>query len=137
MEFNILKEPWIRVLTKENKEKEVSLLEFFKDAHHYKDILPIHHLEITSYVIYRFITVFVMDTYQIQTPEDIIKQLKTGHFDENLIFQYIKKCEKENVSFDLLDDKRPFMQTGKDLFEKYQNHKRELPVSKLCNVFPA
>ena len=117
MTFDIITEPWIPVLTLEGERKELSLFETLQQAHTLKEVSVVSPLE--EFGIYRFLTLFLMAALEPDRARDIKDLLKYGKFDMSIIDQYIHMCRiegcgKEGSSFDLFDEKRPFLQATLD-----------------------
>lgn len=108
MKFNVLVDPWIPVRTREGEIRELGILDVLRDAAQYVEITsPYPNWE---FGIYRFLFTFLMDAYRPENSEDIEEISEDGSFDEQVIQDYVDRCEKEGVSFDLFDRERPFLQ---------------------------
>lgn len=107
--FCVLTEPWIPVLDFKGQLSYVGMREALKNAHEYSEISDeMPHIE---YSLYRLLSVFLMDMLQPEDEQDLMYILEKGRFDSEQIESYIGKCREEGVTFDLFDDKRPFLQT--------------------------
>lgn len=113
MTFNVLSEPWIPVKTSDGVVKELGILELLEKAPELLEIADaMPHYE---YGIYRMLFVFLMDAYRPENEDEIYYDLlDNGSFDMERINEYVKACNADGERFDLLDEKYPFMQCGKD-----------------------
>ena len=108
MTYNTLTEPWIKVKTN-TKTTVVSVLDFFKNASEYTDVLNQTNLHMNRFAVIRFLIAFIADAYRITDEDDLIDLQEEGSFDMEVINDYIEKCKKEGCSFDLFDNKQPFL----------------------------
>lgn len=109
MHFNVLDNPWIPIVRPDGSKDMLGIREVLSQASALREISVASPLE--EYSIYRFLCVFLMDALRPDTIWDIKALLKHGKFDMSQIEKYISQCEAEGVSFDLFDEKRPFMQS--------------------------
>lgn len=107
--FDILTQPWIPVVDKNGIAQEIGLLEALKQAHAYQSVRDTSPM--TEYSVYRFLIVFLMDMLRPEDDDALDGLLAEGHFDPDMIQEYITACEQEGVRFDLFDPERPFLQT--------------------------
>ena len=108
MSFNVLYEKWIPI----SDGSMYSLCECLEQAHELERISCPSPLE--TYAVHRFLCTFVMDALQLPNKKARMELLRQGRFDMAVFDAYIKQCEAEGTSFDLFDEKRPFMQAGYD-----------------------
>lgn len=108
--FNVLDESWIPVVTLEGDKELLGIRETLRRAPELKEISVVSPLE--EFSVYRFLSVFLMDALRPKRTSAIKNLLKQGKFDMEKIEDYISLCESEGVSFDLFDEKRPFMQSA-------------------------
>lgn len=108
--FNVLDEPWIPVVRIDGSRELLGIRETLKCAPELKEISAVSPLE--EFSVYRFLSVFLMDALRPKRSSSIKKLLNQGAFDMEQIEAYISLCESEGVSFDLFDEKRPFMQAA-------------------------
>ncbi len=108
--FNVLDRGWIPVVTADGSIQELGIRETLAKAHELREISDPSPLE--EYSVYRFLSLFLMDALRPKKISSIRRLLKTGCFDMAQVEQYIALCESEGVSFDLFDEKRPFLQSG-------------------------
>ena len=108
MKFDVTVEPWLSVKTMSGETKDVSLLEILEEAHQLKAIDGLNPME--EYSVLRFLSVFLTAVFRPGTWEDKLELLDEGRFDMEKVRDYIEKCRAEGVSFDIFDEKRPFMQ---------------------------
>jgi len=112
MTFNVLSESWIPVKTSDGDVKELGILELLEKAPELLEIADaMPHYE---YGIYRMLFVFLMDAYRPETEDEVFDLLDEERFDSDVIGAYVKACNADGERFDLLDEKYPFMQCGKD-----------------------
>ena len=109
MTFDVLSEPWIPVIEQDGTTRELGLLETLERAHLLRSIQDPSPL--VEYSVYRFLIVFLMDMLRPEDADALENLLDEGFFDPDLIREYIAMCRAEGVSFDLFDEKRPFLQT--------------------------
>ena len=110
--FNVLDAPWIPAITAEGTEELLGIRQALLRAHELREISSISPLE--EYGVYRFLGLFLMDALRPRRESDIEDLLDAGRFDPAAIEAYIVLCESEGVSFDLFDEKRPFLQSPPD-----------------------
>lgn len=108
MKYNILMEKWLPM----SDGQKYALMECLEHAHELERISCSSPLE--TYALHRFLCAFVMDALQLPNKAARMALLQQGHFDMTVFDSYTKACEAEGVSFDLFDEKRPFMQAGYD-----------------------
>lgn len=108
--FNVLDAPWIPVVRMDGSRELMGVRETLRCAPELKEISAVSPLE--EFSVYRFLSVFLMDALRPKRSSGINKLLKQGSFDMEQIEAYISLCESEGVSFDLFDEKRPFLQTA-------------------------
>ena len=125
-QFNLLKEPWIKVLTNDMKEKEVSLLDLFAHAHEYKQLAG--ETVTQDAAIFRFLLAIlatVFYRYEIDgtdsllceendsDPDDVIERWREyreqGHFSEEVFRNYLESCGER---FWLFHPETPFYQVA-------------------------
>ena len=116
--FNILTDPWVHVLDGETW-KTVGLRELIEHAHEYRDM---KFEGITYYdgaAAHIFIETFLYRAYMTKW-KNLDRAKEAGCFDIGVFDDYVKKCKKDGVSFDIFDLRRPFMQTTLDqLLEEF------------------
>ena len=88
---------------------DLGLLEVLAKAHELREITDGSPL--VEYSLYRLLGVFLMDAFRPEELLDIIDLLEDGKFDKSIIEDYVRRCKEEGASFDLFDDKHPFLQT--------------------------
>ena len=108
--FDILLEPWIPVVEEDGTTRELGLLEVLERAHQLRAVQDPSPL--VEYSVYRFLIVFLMDMLRPEDTEALEELLEEGQFDPDEIRDYVAMCQAEGVSFDLLDEERPFLQTA-------------------------
>ena len=108
--FNVLDESWIPVVALDGTKELLGIRETLQKAPVLKEISVVSPLE--EFSVYRFLGVFLMDALRPRRNSAIKSLLKQGYFDMGQIEEYISLCESEGVSFDLFDEKRPFMQSA-------------------------
>ena len=108
--FNVLDAPWIPVVASDGTRELLGIRETLRRAPELKEVSTVSPLE--EFSIYRFLSVFLMDALRPKRVSAISKLLKQGMFDMDKIDEYISLCESEGVSFDLFDEKKPFMQSA-------------------------
>lgn len=115
--FNVLDDPWIPVTLLNGITKDVNMRDAFYLADEIESVRGDNPLQKTAVI--RLLTAFITDAYfyggKISTRADRYALFKSGHFDRKLIEMYINHCMADcGASFDLLDEKRPFMSQAKD-----------------------
>ncbi len=124
--FNTLDEPWIPVLTSEGRAEEVGIRKAFYNAADYSKIRDEDPLQ--KIAIIRLLTAFLSDAYHLESRSDRKKLLDKGTFDKEVIEKYIRHCVDDcGASFDLFDEKRPFM------VQKYDAEK-DVTVKSVANI---
>ena len=107
--YNVLTEPWIPAVDQSGKLQNYGILDILEKAHELKEITDASPL--VEYGLYRLLCVFLMDALRPEDLEEIEDLLDAGHFDMSQIERYVARCQAEGASFDLFDEKRPFLQT--------------------------
>ena len=129
--FNVLDEGWIPVLNGSGGRETLGIRELLRRA---PELLAVSDASpLVEFGLYRLLTVFLMDALRPKKLSSLKKLLRAGAFDMEAIEAYIAECEAEGVSFDLLDEKRPFLQAPYD--ERWD--KEPVPVSKLDYAIPS
>ena len=108
MKYDILTEPWLPVRELSGEVTNVGLLELLEEAHRFEAIDGLNPME--EYSVLRFLSVFLTAVFRPKRWRVKFELLKEGSFDMSKIQAYIELCHKEGVSFDIFDEKRPFMQ---------------------------
>ena len=129
--YDVLKEPWIPVERVDGSLVELGLLDVLKQAHTLKQIICESPLE--TYAVSRLLIAFLMDALTPERSNDRKKLLHAGKFPPEQLDRYIKKCVQEGCSFDLFDNKRPFMQAA---FVAEFDSGKEKPVAILVHTLP-
>ena len=106
---DVLSEPWIPVVEEGGAAAELGLLETLERAHRLRAVQDPSSL--VEYSVYRFLIVFLMDMLRPEDTESLEELLEAGRFDPDRIRDYVALCQAEEVSFDLFDEERPFLQT--------------------------
>lgn len=104
--FNVLYEPWIPMTNGETR----SLMSALEDAGSLEGVQCESATE--TFAVYRLMIAFVMDAFALPLRDERMNLLKQGRFDMAVFQAYIEKCEREGASFDLFDEKHPFMQSA-------------------------
>lgn len=139
--FNLITQPWIKVIDKKNKEQEVSLEELFKNIANYRQLAG--EMKTQDLAIMRFLLAILTSVYSrcdfdgnfydglevdsntfevlgvIQNPREAeLKTWKTlyqkGHFSP-VVIDYLKAYSNE---FDLFDEETPFYQVTREEYDK-------------------
>ena len=106
--FDVLDKPWIPVVYIDGRVTEVGIRECLFDADKIKTLSNRYPYE--KIAMLRFLTAFVTDAYQLKNRIAREQLYNVGHFDSVVIERYISDCiSGHGASFDLFDEKRPFM----------------------------
>lgn len=117
--FNLIDEPWIRVIDDACRVDEVSLAELFKNAHQYKDLcgeIPTQDFALLRFllaILHTVVSRFDMDGKMspIEDDETALDRWKeiwnAGKFPDKVISDYL---ESQHESFYLFHPERPFYQ---------------------------
>lgn len=108
-EFNVITEPWIPVIMKDNTRKTYGVRDVLRKAKDIKCIVSPGNLPSEEYAIYRFLFALTTDAYKIRSDADIERIYHHGEFDLKVFDEYVAACG--NV-FDAFDVVHPFMQCG-------------------------
>lgn len=119
MKFDITLDSWLPVKTLQGEVKTINLLECLEQAPSIKELDGLNPME--EYSIHRFISVFLMSIFRPERWTDKLDLLEEEKFDMERIYGYIQQCRSEGVSFDLFDEKSPFLQSPYDA--KYDREK--------------
>lgn len=118
-EFNLLDEPWIRVIDDQCRVTEVSLMEVFKDAHKYKDLcgeLPTQDFAVMRVLLAILHTVFARydmegNAIRFKEPDDALDRWEeiwgNRQFPAEVIRTYL---ESQREKFYLFHSEYPFFQ---------------------------
>ena len=125
--FDVLTERWIPVIRRDGLPDELGILPCLNEAHELREIRD--PAPIVEFGLYRLLVAFVLDALVLagrrpENPLDLEALIKDGHFDGNMIEDYIEHC---GDVFDLFHPERPFLQT------KMAKAKH----SALAGIFPA
>ena len=140
LSYCLLNEKWINAIDIDGNPTKVGIMDVFKNGHNLKDLRGNNDTEFSEYELYRFLIVMFMDMYRakLNSDEDKIVLYRIGKFDESMVDEYFDKCKEEGVTFDLLDEERPFMQCAKkdtlEIDKKFFNE--TTPVSSLSCKIP-
>lgn len=130
--FNVLTEPWIPVERMDGSKEMLGIIDTLEQAQELHEIICRSPLE--TYAVKRLLMAFLMDALRPQRRADMKALFDRGSFPKEKILDYIAVCENEGTSFDLFDEKRPFMQAGYD--DKLDRDKKK-PVAILVHEFPS
>lgn len=120
-EFNLLDEPWIRVIDRDCNVHEVSLIELFEQAHIYKDLcgeLPTQDFAMLRLLLAVLHTVFSRydengDESPLEDSDEALRRWKElwegGRFPAEVITEYL---ESQRENFYLFHPERPFYQVA-------------------------
>lgn len=118
-EFNLLDEPWIRVMLPNFTQKELSLTDVLLKAHEIRDLageLPAQDTAVLRLLLAVLHTVFSRcdengDAYEIEEPDEALRRWgalwNEGSFPEIPVRRYL---EEQHDRFWLFDPERPFFQ---------------------------
>ena len=118
-EFNLLDEPWIRVMLPDFTQKELSLTDVLLRAHEIRDLageLPAQDTAVLRLLLAVLHTVFSRsdengDAYEIEEPDEALRRWgalwNEGSFPETPVRRYL---EEQHDRFWLFDPERPFFQ---------------------------
>jgi len=129
--FNVLDDPWIPVVEADGRKALLGIRETLRRAQELKEISTTSPLE--EFCVYRFLSVFLMDALRPKRITSLTELLKKGCFCMEQIESYIALCKGEGVTFDLFDEKRPFLQSA----YVQQWDKEPKPVSNLDCFLPS
>lgn len=129
--FDVLQDPWIPVVTLGGEHCTLGLLPALERAHEFRDVVCESPLE--TYAIQRLMIAFLMDAYAPQRVLDRVAIFQGGRFDPSVFARYVALCRSENVSFDLFDKSRPFMQAP---FDAELDAEKEKPAASLFHAVP-
>ncbi len=136
MHYDVLKEPWIPVQKASGQSDILSLYDTFAQAHTIKQVNCDSPLETCA--VLRFLIAFAMDAYGCSGKlknvfaRKAIYQQET--FDEDVFQTYIDLCKEEGVSFDLFDEKRPFLQA---IYDPEKDDEKRISVTNLFHSLPS
>ena len=122
----MLYSPLFTVVFSEGQVEQVGLMDLLSKAHQIKDIKA--NSCTGKLALMRFCIAFLSDAYKLQYLDDRAELLDDGIFEVGKLQSYVAKCEAEGVSFNLDDEKRPFMQAA---FNAKLDAKFEKPVAKI------
>lgn len=120
-EFNLLDEPWIRVMLPNFTQKELSLTDVLLKAHEIRDLageLPAQDTAVLRLLLAVLHTVFSRcdengDAYEIEEPDEALRRWgalwNEGSFPEIPVRRYL---EEQRGRFWLFDPERPFFSSS-------------------------
>lgn len=129
--FNLLIEPWIPVQWPDGKVEKLGILGAIKNAHKLTCIIDASVM--AEYSLYRFLSLLLEDALRPKDTVALEELLEEKRFSPEAIDSYVALCCAEGVTFDLLDGRRPFLQTPH--FEKWD--KTIKPVTALDYTLPS
>lgn len=129
--FDVLREPWIPALRLDGNSVTLGILDLLAQAHELRALNSENPLE--NYAVFRLLCAFLMDAYTPEYIDDRRQISESGHFEPAVLQRYVEQCVAEGGSFNLFDEKHPFMQARYD--EKYD--KKTAPVAVLVHALPA
>ena len=112
MKYDVRTESWIPVRTLSGEKKVLGMEALFREAPQLEGLDGLDVM--VEYSLYRFLTVFLMAAYKPALWDDKYDILEQGSFDIDVLNKYIQHCMDHEVSFDLFDSKRPFLQAFAD-----------------------
>lgn len=130
--FNVLREAWIPVERNDGIKMSVGLLDLLEQAHELKDVVCGSPLE--NYAVMRLLIAFLMDAIAPESTEERKILFQKGSFSKESLEDYVTLCKDEGCSFDLFDEKRPFMQAA---FDEKQDANKEKPIAALVHTLPS
>ena len=92
----------------DGKRETVSLTDLFKSAHLVSGFDEVNVME--EYALYRFITLYATGMYLPTKSRDIKVILSEKSMDMDKFNSYVEYCKEQGASFDLFDERRPFLQ---------------------------
>ena len=92
---------------KDGSRKEAGLRDVLLNAHLLQSIDD--PLPTVEFGLYRLLTAFVLDIFELEGEVSLVKLIETGKFDETKVNSYFDKYAER---FDLFDEKHPFLQSG-------------------------
>jgi len=105
--YDLLKQPWITVLKKDNEQIELNLRDILYQAHKIDKIID--PIPIVEFGLHRFLVALVMDIFHPKILSELESLLDANEFDREKVDAYFDTWEQ---CFDLFDAERPFLQTG-------------------------
>jgi len=130
--FNVLTDPWIPVERVDGSQEMLGIADTLAHAHELHGIVCRSPLE--TYAVKRLLTAFLMDALKPQERAELKALFRAEHFPVDRINDYIALCEAEGASFDLFDEKRPFMQAA---YDEALDKEKKKPVAVLVHEFPS
>ncbi len=108
--YDVLTEPWIPVELTDGSKCSLGLLAALERAHEIRAIrapTPLGNLG-----MHRFLIAFLLDAFRPPDVDAIADLVALGRFDGGALRCYVDQCRSEGVSFDLFDERRPFLQSA-------------------------
>lgn len=107
MNYSVVTEPWIPILTASGELQEMGLRDVLCQAHTLRGVQdPAPTVE---FGIYRLLTAFVLDIFEPDSTADLTDLLEAGAFDPAAVDAYFVRYADR---FDLFHPQFPFLQTG-------------------------
>ena len=106
--FDAWTEPWITIEKTDGKALQAGIFDTLKDSHNIRAIRAATPTE--TFGILRLLITVIIDIYRPEIWKDIEKIRSGGKFNHLELEDYYNNCLKEGASFDLFDQKRPFLQ---------------------------
>lgn len=140
-EFNLIDEPWIRVMENDCEIKEVSLMDAIVNAHRYKALggeIPTQDIAVMRVILAVLHTVFSRydengeqselnkDEYEAESRWKALWE--KGCFPENAVREYLEEWHER---FWLFHPQRPFFQVTEQEINKIITTQKDMKVSKL------
>lgn len=124
--ISVLHSPLFTAVFPDGHSERVGLLELLTNAHLIADIKA--NSCTGKLALLRLCIAFLSDVYRPADLNERAELLDSGAFDANRLLDYVAKCEASGASFDLDDEKRPFMQAA---YDARIDAKSEKPVAKI------
>lgn len=108
--YDALNEPWIPVELADGSACSLSLLGALERAHEIRTIRA--PTPPANQGIHRLLIAFALDAFRPPDVDAIGDLVARGQFDGGELHRYVDQCRSEGVSFDLFDERRPFLQSA-------------------------
>lgn len=130
-EFNAWKDPWIPIEKKDGIQIDASIFEVLSNAHEIIAIRASSPSE--TFGISRLLITIITDMYRPKRWGDIDDIRSDGSISKDKLNDYYELCLAEGASFDIFDEKRPFLQYA---FPKGEKPEAK-PAANLFDHLPA
>lgn len=126
--FNLIDQPWIKVIDRQNQEQLVSLTELFKKAEKYRQIAGDSKSQ--DFVVLRLLLAILTRVYMNSCNQDeLVNEWNETYQSRKFSASVYEYLEKYRDSFDFFGDK-PFYQVTQETYDQHVDTKKQIKNGK-------